>query len=144
MNPLHVFAELNFRSNNVKGNQFHNNSDCGISTGHKDTDVNFENNHIFENGTSGVFFREENPSNSPHRNTFINNTVENNGTAKGGYGFVFNGNALELVLDNNVIRDTKNGSQKAAIFIAKNAPPITEKNNKMSGHSLGNVVNGKQ
>jgi hypothetical protein len=127
----------------VRGNQFHNNSDCGISTGHKDTDVTFENNHIFENGVSGVYFRDENPDNSPHRNIFINNTVENNGTLKGGYGFMFNGNALEVILDNNVIRDTKNGSQKAAIFMAKNTPPITEKNNKMTGHSLGNVVTGK-
>lgn len=127
----------------VKGNQFHNNSDCGISTGHKDTDVTFENNQIFENGLSGVYFRDEDPDNSPHRNLFIRNTIENNGTLKGGYGFVFNGNALEVVLDNNVIRDNKTGSQKAAIFIAKNTPPITEKNNRMTGHSMGNIVNGK-
>jgi hypothetical protein len=142
-NKVGMFICWRVHHSSVKGNQFHNNSDCGISTGHKDSDVTFENNHIFENGVSGVFFRDENPSNSPHRNTFINNTVENNGTIKGGYGFVFNGNALDVVLENNIIRDTKNGTQKAAIFINKNSPAIVEKNNKMSGHSLGNIINGK-
>lgn len=124
----------------VKDNQFHNNSDCGISTGHKDTDVVFSNNHIFENGGDGVFFRNEDPKNSPHRNSFINNIVENNGTAKGGYGFFFNGNALDVLLEDNIIRDSKNSTQKAAIFINKNTPPPNEKNNKMSGHKLGNII----
>jgi hypothetical protein len=142
-NRIGLFVCWRVHHSLVKGNQFHDNSDCGISTGHKDTDVTFDNNHIFENGVNGVVFRAENASNSPHRNTFINNTVENNGTLKAGYGFLINGNASDLVLENNVIRDTKNGNQKAAIFINKNAPPIIERNNKMSGHSLGNVVNVK-
>jgi hypothetical protein len=142
-NKVGLFICWRVNNSLVKGNQFHNNSDCGISTGHKDTDVTFDNNKIFENGVNGVYFRDENPSNSPHRNRFINNTVENNGTLKGGYGFVFNGNAHEIVLDNNVIRDTKTGAQKAAIYIAKNTPPVIEKNNKMSGHSLGNIISGE-
>jgi len=127
----------------VKGNQFHNNSDCGISTGHKDTDVDFLNNHIYENGVSGVYFRDEDLKNSPHHNTFINNTVENNGTINGGYGFIINGNAQDLKLENNIIRDNKSGNQKAAIFIDKNSPAIIEINNKMSGHKDGNIVKGK-
>ncbi|MCK4922736.1 MAG: right-handed parallel beta-helix repeat-containing protein, partial [Bacteroidales bacterium] len=87
----------------VKANQFHNNSDCGISTGHKDTDVVFDNNHIYENGTDGVYFRGEDSKNSPHRNSFINNTIENNGALNGGYGFNINGNATDLVLKDNII-----------------------------------------
>ncbi|HUX57237.1 MAG TPA: right-handed parallel beta-helix repeat-containing protein [Bacteroidales bacterium] len=126
----------------VKNNQFHNNSDCGISTGHKDTDVVFSNNHIYENGGDGVYFRNEDAKNSPHRNSFIKNVVENNGTLKGGFGFHFNGNATEVLLEDNTIRDNKNGTQKAAIFINKNTPPPLEKNNKMSGHKLGNIING--
>jgi hypothetical protein len=35
------------------------------------------------------------------------------------------------------------GSQKAAVFISKSFPPPTEKNNKMSGHKLGNIIYGK-
>jgi nitrous oxidase accessory protein NosD len=127
----------------VIDNQFHHNSDCGISTGHKDSDVTFKNNHIFENSNNGVFFRDEDPKNSPHRNSFINNVVENNGNEKGGYGFFFYGNALGTLLENNIIRDTKTGTQKAAIFLNKNTPKPKEVNNKMSGHQLGNIVIGK-
>jgi hypothetical protein len=123
----------------VKGNKLHNNSEFGISTGHKDSDVTFENNIIAENGKDGVYFRDEDEKNSPHRNTFINNTVENNG----GYGFFIEGNALGLILKNNIIRDTKKGSQKAAVFISKASPPIKEESNTMSGHVLGNVVQEK-
>ena len=127
----------------VKGNQLHHNREIGISTGHKDSDVIFEQNHIYENGEDGVYFRDEDQKNSPHRNTFINNTVENNGTVKGGYGFSFNGNALDVVLKDNIIRDTKNGTQKAAIFMSKNSPLVKVENNNMSGHALGNIVQEK-
>ncbi len=126
----------------VKNNQFHHNKECGINTGHKDSDVTFDNNHIYENGGNGVCFRNEDSKNSPHRNTFINNIVENNGTENGEYGFSFYGKAMNVILKNNTIRDTKNGSQKAGIFIDKNTPAIQLENNKISGHSLGKLING--
>jgi nitrous oxidase accessory protein NosD len=127
----------------VKDNQFYNNSDCGISTGHKDSDVTFSNNHIYENGNNGVYFRDEDAKNAPHRNSFINNTIENNGTLKGGYGFFFGGKAEDVILEGNTIRDNKKGDQKAAIFISKGTPPPKDINNKMSGHKLGNIVSEK-
>jgi hypothetical protein len=127
----------------VKDNQFHNNSDCGISTGHKDTDVIFENNHIYDNGGDGVFFRENDAKNSPHRNTFIGNIIENNGTGDGRYGIYFSGNAENVILKNNIIRDTKNGTQEAGIYIDKNTPPLKLENNTITGHSLGNIIYGK-
>lgn len=127
----------------VKGNKFHNNLDCGISTGHKDSDVTFADNHIYENGVNGVYLRDEDQKNSPHRNTFTNNIIENNGTLKGGYGFSINGNASDLVIENNIIRDNKKGDQKAAILVSRNAPSFKESNNTMSGHKLGNIVHEK-
>jgi nitrous oxidase accessory protein NosD len=128
----------------VKGNHFFRNTDNGISTGHKDTDVLFENNFIYENGADGVYFREEISSNSPHRNTFLGNTIENNGLSKGGYGLFIVGNAKEIVLKNNIIRDTKNGTQKAAVFIGKTLPLVKLENNNMSGHPAGNIVYEKK
>ena len=124
----------------VRNNQFHNNSDNGISTGHKDSDVLFESNHIYENQGDGVYFRDEDEINSPHRNTFVNNTVENNG----GYGFFITGKASDLLLKDNIIRSTAKGKQKGAIFLAKNSVPVVEENNKMDGHEGDNVVNGKK
>lgn len=124
----------------VKNNQFHNNTENGISTGHKDSDVFFENNHIYNNNLDGIFFREESQKNSPHRNTFINNIVENNG----GYGFYISGKSSDILIKNNIIRSTEKGKQKAAIFIALNTTPIKEEDNKMDGHSMGNIVNEKK
>lgn len=127
----------------VKDNDIHHNRELGISTGHKDSDVTFDSNHIFENGGTGVYFRDEDQKNSPHRNTFVNNIIENNGTAKGGYGFYFDGQAQGIVLKDNVIRDTKKGTQKAAVFLTANAPPVRQENNKMSGHPEGSIVREK-
>jgi parallel beta-helix repeat protein len=120
----------------VRGNQFHNNTDYGISTGHKDSDVLFEKNHIYENIKDGVYIREEDHKNSPHRNTFINNIVENNG----GSGFYISGQASGMLIKENVIRSTVKGKQKTAIFVEKNSPKVKEENNNMSGHTNGNIV----
>jgi len=127
----------------VKNNSLHHNKINGISTGHKDSDMKFENNHIFENSRNGVFFRDEDQNNSPHRNIFIGNLIENNGNKESGYGFLINGKAMEVLIKDNTIRDTGRGLQKAAVFINKNSPPIRLENNKMSGHTLGDVVYGK-
>ena len=124
----------------VRGNQFHNNSENGISTGHKDSDVLFEKNHIYENVQDGVYVREEDDKNSPHRNTFINNIVENNG----GNGFFISGKPSNMLIKENVIRSTIKGKQKAAIFIAKNSLPVKEENNKMSGSADENIVYEKK
>ncbi len=124
----------------VKGNQFHHNGRYGICTGHKDTDVVFEDNHIFENGSDGVNLRGENSRNSPHRNTFSNNLIENNGQDEGGYGFSVQSTPQELQLLNNTIRDTGNGTQKAGIYLQGDVPEVTLKGNKMSGHDKGDVI----
>lgn len=124
----------------VRGNKLYNNAQFGISTGHKDADVIFENNYVSDNGLSGVEFRKETSKNSPHRTTFVNNIIENNGVRRQGYGFIIEGNALDVLLKDNVIRDNKSGTQKAAIFIRKNTPPVKLENNTMSGHKLGNII----
>jgi nitrous oxidase accessory protein NosD len=142
-NKVGLFICWRVQHSLVKDNQFYHNEDCGISTGHKDSDVIFENNHIYENGGDGVFFRDEDMKNSPHRNIFIGNIIENNGTRDGRYGFYFSGNAENVILKNNIIRDTKNGTQKAGIYIDKNTPTLTLENNTITGHSLGNIVYGK-
>ena len=124
----------------VRGNQFHNNSENGISTGHKDSDVLFEKNHIYENMLDGVYVREEDDKNSPHRNSFISNIVENNG----GNGFYISGKPSNMLIKDNVIKSTIKGKQKAAIFIAKNALTVKEENNKMSGYENWNIVYEKK
>jgi len=96
---------------------------------------------VIENGSDGIVLRNEDSLNSPHRNSFINNTIENNGMIKGGYGFYVSGNATDLLLKDNIIRNTNNGKQKAAVYISKSSPPVKFENNTMSGHSMGDIVN---
>ncbi|NND05237.1 MAG: hypothetical protein HKN87_02555 [Saprospiraceae bacterium] len=123
----------------VRGNKFHHNERFGICTGHKDTDVIFSENHIFENGSDGVNLRHERKSNAPHRNTFVKNIIENNGVQGGGYGFSINSPAMDLVLKENSFRNGKQ-SQKAAVYIYANGSEPTLENNEFGSHSLGDVV----
>jgi hypothetical protein len=128
----------------VKDNQFHDNGRFGICTGHKDTDVLFDSNHIYRNGSDGVNLRGEREANAPHRNTFSNNIIENNGRNGSGYGFSINSPARDLVLQNNIIRDTEKGTQKAAIFIYENGVEPKLENNQIDRHEMGMVVFEKQ
>lgn len=126
----------------VNGNRFHHNKHSGICTGHKDTDMAFKQNRIYENGKAGVDFRSEREVNAPHRNLFQNNTVENNGTDGGGYGFLINSPVRELVLEGNIIRDTGSGAQKAAVYIFRHDLTVSMEDNIISGHNDGEVVFG--
>jgi hypothetical protein len=123
----------------VTGNSFHHNGRYGICTGHKDTDVVFENNHIYSNRNDGVHLREERESNAPHRNTFTGNIIENNGTDGGGYGFSINSPAGELLLKDNIFRNSSK-TQKAAIYIYRAGLRPTLENNRFEPHPLGELV----
>lgn len=123
----------------VTGNIFHHNGRYGICTGHKDTDVMFENNHIFNNESDGINLRGERESNAPHRNTFVRNIIENNGTDGGGYGFSINSPATDLVLKENIFKNSLK-TQKAAIYIYKAGLKPKLENNQFDKHELGEVV----
>jgi hypothetical protein len=128
-----IFLCWRVQNGSFKNNTSFGNGDNGISIGHKDTDNIFENNHVYENGLHGVLFRNENEQNSGHRNTFINNTVENNGTREEAEGFYIGGETHDITITNNVIRSTGKGSQKTAIFVGKKSSRITASGNKISG-----------
>jgi parallel beta-helix repeat protein len=117
-----------FRNNTVYANGRH-----GISIGHKDTDNIFENNHVYANGHHGVFFRDENEQNSGHRNTFIKNTIEDNGVTQESNGFYIGGETHDITITNNIIRSGSKGNQKTAIVIGKKSSKITAKDNIISG-----------
>lgn len=123
----------------VSGNRFHHNGRFGICTGHKDTDVIFENNHIFENNSDGVNLRGEREANAPHRNTFTRNIIENNGTDGGGYGFSINSPAKDLKLIENSFKNSMN-TQKAAIYVYETGLKPELINNQYDNHELGELL----
>ena len=123
----------------VRGNRFHHNGRFGLCTGHKDTDVVFENNHIYENASDGVNLRGERESNAPHRNTFIRNTIENNGVAEPAYGFSINSPARDLKLIGNSFLNS-NGTQKAAIYVYEAGLKPELVDNLFDPHKEGELV----
>lgn len=123
----------------VIGNKFHHNGRYGMCTGHKDTDVIFKNNHFFNNSSDGVHLRGEREINAPHRNTFVNNIFENNGTKEGAYGFSINSLAKDLVLKDNIFKNSAK-TQKAAIYVHKNGIKPKLENNQFDKHELGELV----
>src|ERR1035437_6902997 len=92
------------------------NKQYGISIGHRDTDNYFENNHVYENGQHGVYLRDEIEEDGGHRNTFVKNTIENNGTLKQSDGFRIDGETHDLTIENNIIRSSGKGNQAAAFM----------------------------
>jgi hypothetical protein len=78
--------------------------------------------------------------NAPHRSIFKNNLIENNGTTDKGYGLSVNCRAEGVVLEDNTIRNTGSGKQLAAVLLTANSLPVELKNNKISGHPDGEVV----
>lgn len=104
-----------------RNNQVYSNGRYGVSIGHKDTDNIFENNHVYENGLHGVYFRDENEQNAGHRNTFVKNTVENNGISQESYGFYIDGETHDINLKDNIISTSSagKGNQTGAVFVGK-------------------------
>jgi Endopolygalacturonase len=128
-----LFVCWRVRNGNVRNNSFHNNGINGICTGHKDTDMLFADNHIYENGSDGIQLRGELPQNAPHRNIFKNNLIENNGIKEKGYGISINCRAEGVILEDNIVRNTGGGKQIAALLLTANSLPVEMKNNKISG-----------
>ena len=129
-----LFVCWRVRNGKVTNNSFHNNGINGISTGHKDTDMLYADNHIYENGSDGIKLRGELTDNAPHRSIFKNNLIENNGIKEKGYGISVNCKAEGVVLEDNIIRNMGTGKQVAALLLTANSLPVELKNNKISGH----------
>ena len=112
-----------------ENNLLENNGRFGISIGHKDSDNLIRSNIIKSNHHSGVFFRNESLGMAGHRNQLIANTIENNGVSEksSGAGIRIRGETNDLVFRDNIIRDTRNGSdqtQKIGILIEEKAGSV--------------------
>ena len=95
-----------------ENNRLESNGRFGISIGHKDSDNVLRGNHVAQNGSNGVYFRDEPTGMSPHRNQLQDNVIEDNGRTSGTAGIRIMGEPSGLVLENNVIRDTRTGPQQ--------------------------------
>jgi parallel beta-helix repeat protein len=120
-------------------NILENNGRFGISIGHKDTDNLLRENEVRSNQQDGVFFRNETQGMAGHRNRLENNVIENNGAKDGAAGIRVRGETGDLVFRNNVIRDTRAGSERkqtVGIRIEEEAGAVLLEGNKIEATTL--------
>jgi hypothetical protein len=113
-------------------NVLESNGRYGISIGHKDTDNVLRHNQVRGNKRDGVCFRDESLGMAGHRNLLEQNVIENNGLAGEVAGIRIQGETKEIVLKNNLIRDTRPAEQRNQIIgiqIEEKAGPITIQDN---------------
>ena len=135
-----LFVCWRVRNGIVRNNSFHDNGINGISTGHKDTDIIFSDNHIFNNADDGITLRGESADNEPHGTIIKHNIIENNGAKRDGYGISVYCPAKGVMVENNIIRNTGDGKQLAAVYISKQALPVTMKMNQVSAMPKGELL----
>ncbi len=123
-----------------RNNSFRNNGGSGICIGHKDTDNLFEQNRICENAFCGVYMRKEKAGNGAHRNRYIKNTIENNGSGENGYGFVIDSYTEQISIEDNVISDTGGNRQRIALLIRAETPDLKLARNVISDHCGGDII----
>jgi parallel beta-helix repeat protein len=135
-----IFLCWRVKKGTFRNNTLYANEHDGISVNKKDTDNNFLNNHIYKNGHNGVWFSDYGEEDNSHRNVFVDNVIEDNGTVTPGYGFFINSNIRDITIHNNTIRDNGSKTQKAGVMMGKGALNIEVRDNKMTGHQEGDIV----
>jgi nitrous oxidase accessory protein NosD len=108
-------------------NVVENNEQCGVSTGHGDSDSQYLRNTFRGNKWQGILFRRQQPP--PDRCTFLENVFEDNGM-----GVKIDADVPGTVFEKNTFCDTrkdeKDRTQKVAIV---SKVPITFKGNAVEG-----------
>ncbi|MCZ7646821.1 MAG: right-handed parallel beta-helix repeat-containing protein [Planctomycetota bacterium] len=146
-----------FEDNHIHGNGWRQ-LRSGISIGHKDTDNLLARNRIHDNRKFGICVRRKTEANGAHRNVFLENTIENNGTrgdemaeAKSrlqpwegiGAGIHVSGCTRDLRFERNTIRETRSGearAQRHAFVFAEDVQRVVLRENVVEGHPEAAVV----
>lgn len=135
-----IFLCWRVKKGSFVNNTLYNNDHNGISINKKDTDNFFKKNHIYLNGENGVWFSNYGEENNSHRNIFVKNLIEDNGTKGGGCGISINSIIHDITIKDNIIRDNGNGLQKCAILIGNRDKNIQLMHNTMNGHTKGDII----
>lgn len=129
-----LFLCWRVRHGRFANNLLEDNGRFGISIGHKDSDNLLEQNRVLRNGEDGVYLRDETYGMAAHRNRFVDNVIEDNGTKRSAAGIRIRGETTGLVFEGNTIRDTRQGatrSQQTGILIEENAGEVSLLNNQI-------------
>jgi parallel beta-helix repeat protein len=99
------------------------NGSYGISIGHKDTDNTFIR-CTTRNNPCGIVFRDEEPFNGAHRNTWRECLIQDNGSAQEGIGIWVQGHTWENTFERCIFGETRTGDQayqRTGLWLGSNA-----------------------
>jgi parallel beta-helix repeat protein len=119
-----LFLCWRVRHGEFADNLLEENGRFGISIGHKDSDNLLRGNQVRRNGSHGVFFRNELPGMSPHRNRLEGNVIADNGRQPGTAGIQIRGEPDGLILEGNTIRDTRARPQQTQTVGVRIEPQV--------------------
>ncbi len=128
------------KKSTFRGNVVYGNARDGFSFNRKNTDNLVAGNHIYGNGRDGIWFNEYGVENNSHRNEFVDNVIEDNGTREAGHGFSLVSTVRDIRIHDNPIRDSGKGTQRCAILLGVGARNVWIRGNTMAGHPDGDVV----
>jgi len=123
-------------------NELLRNGHAGLSIGHKDTDNLIEGNVISGNGVVGILFRDELEPQGAHRNRVLNNTIQDNGNEKEGYGIKISGETHDLLIRDNIIGDTRPAREKRqciGVYVGVKSRDVTLEGNRFQGNAVQDV-----
>ena len=139
-----LFLCYRVRFGTFTGNLLENNSDYGISIGHKDSDNLFTDNTVRNNGFSGVYFRKDPVQVGGHRNVFRNNTILDNGDSRRGYGVYVEATNQDEVFENNQISETRSGNERTqqyGVYVTRGESSVKLADNTVQGNLKGEYLN---
>lgn len=129
-----IFLCWRVQEGRFENNESTDNGRHGLSIGHKDTDNLFLGNTIRANGAHGIYFRDEKATNAGSRNRFERNVVEDNK----GCGVRVEGHTTDLLFEDNTIRDTRSGGERAqrvGISAGEHAARVRAVGNRIENHA---------
>ena len=106
------------------------NTNYGVSIGHRDTDNTIKRCRIERNGQVGVLFRSEGSVfRSGHRNQIEDCVVRDNGTNQSGIGIDIQGSIKDITVRNTRLENTAGKNQNVGIRISREAERIILQDN---------------
>lgn len=110
------------------------NTNYGISIGHRDTDNLVLNCTLERNGEVGILFRNEaGEFRCGHRNRIENCVIRDTGAARPGIGIDIQGQTEDIAIRDTRIENTAGGNQKVGIRIGAQAARISLQGNTYEG-----------
>ncbi|RPI88310.1 MAG: right-handed parallel beta-helix repeat-containing protein [Planctomycetaceae bacterium] len=132
-NDIGIFFCWGVKFGLAEKNTLRDNLSYGVSIGHRDNNNLVRDNEIAGSGKVGVLFRPERGKPfAPHRNRFESNRITNSGPADG-VAIDVQGETEAIVLERNVIRETRDPMQRVGIRIGKQTRDVKLIDNSIAG-----------